>query len=83
MGIGSRLKGIFRRRKEEPLPEPTVIPKTEITAESVATENVKAKMDLVLTQLESLSIKYDTLSERIDRMEKTINEIYTIAKRGA
>jgi len=79
MGIGSRLKGIFRRKKEEPLAE---IPRPEITPESVSAENVKAKIDLVLTQLDNLSVKYDTLSERMDRMEKTINEIYAIAKRS-
>ncbi len=80
MGIFSRLKGVLKRRKEEPLP-PVEIPKPEITAESATAENMRAKINLVLTQLESLSVRQDTLNERIDRMEKTINEIYAIAKR--
>ena len=82
MGIGSRLKGIFRRR-EEPIMEPVAeLSRPEITPESASAENMKAKMDLVLTQLDSLSVKYNTLSEKIDRIERTLNEVYAIAKRS-
>lgn len=44
------------------------------------TENVKAKMDLVLTQIQSLNVRYETLNERLQRIEQMIQEIYKIAK---
>lgn len=43
-------------------------------------ENVKAKMDLVLTQIQSLNVRQETLNERLNRIEKMIEEIYRIAK---
>jgi hypothetical protein len=44
------------------------------------TENMKAKMDLVLTQIQSLNVRYETLNERLQRIEQMIQEIYRIAK---
>lgn len=72
MGILDR---IFRRKKEEPLPVPE-IPKPELTTETVTIENVKAKMD-------SIAIQLDTLNTRIDQMERMVREIYVIAKKSA
>ena len=43
-------------------------------------ENMKAKMDLVLTQIQSLNVRYETLNERLQRIEQMIQEIYRIAK---
>jgi hypothetical protein len=75
------LKNIFGRKKELPplpaLPEP---PKP-ITFEGASTENMKAKMDLLLTQLESLNVRYETLNQRLANVEKMVQEIYVIAKR--
>lgn len=81
MGIGSRLKGIFMIKKKESLPEikPIEFPKP-VTTESAASDNLKAKIELMLTQMESLNVKYDTLNGRMDRIEKTLNEIYAMAK---
>lgn len=54
-------------------------PKVNVAGEANV-ENVKAKMDLVLTQIQSLNVRYETLNERLDRIEKMIAEIYRIAK---
>jgi hypothetical protein len=43
-------------------------------------ENVKAKMDLVLTQMQSLNVRYETLNSRLERIEQMIQDIYKIAK---
>jgi hypothetical protein len=43
-------------------------------------ENVKAKMDLVLTQIQSLNVRYETVNSRLERIEQMIQEIYKIAK---
>jgi hypothetical protein len=51
----------------------------EITGETNI-ENVKAKMDLVLTQIQSLNVRYETVNSRLERIEQTIQEIYKIAK---
>jgi len=72
MGIFSRLK--FWKKKEEPLPAVPEI-KPEITPESTRIENVKAKMDLILTQLDSLRVQNETLSERIKNIERLVTEI--------
>lgn len=72
MGIFSRLK--FWRKKKEVSPPPVEI-KREITPESATIENLKAKMDLVLTQLDSLRVQNETLSERIKNIEKLVTEI--------
>ena len=53
-----------------------------ITSESTSTENLKAKMDLLLTQVESLNVRYETLNQRLQNLEKMIQEIYMIAKRA-
>jgi hypothetical protein len=82
MGIFSKIKGIFRRKKEEPLPEleKLKLPKPEITTETATIENVKAKMDLVLTQLDSLRTQYEAMNERVITIEKMLKELYTMAK---
>ena len=75
------LKNIFGRKKELPAaPLVSQMPKP-ITAEATTTENVKAKMDLLLTQLESLNVRYETLNQRLANVERMIQEIYVIAKR--
>lgn len=55
-------------------------PKVNLNAGEANVENVKAKMDLVLTQIQSLNVRYETFNERLDRIEKMIAEIYRIAK---
>ncbi len=77
MGILSRLR--FRKKEEPKELEP--LPKVEITPQTTSIENVRSKMDLLMTQLESLTVKHQTLSEKIDRIEKMVQEIYTIAKK--
>jgi len=81
MGILSR---IFRRKKEE-VPEPEEVP--ESTLGTVTVENVKAKMDLVLTrfekintQIDSLRVQNETLSERIKNIERLVTEIRSFCK---
>lgn len=76
------LKKIFGRKKElPPIPKEILeLPKT-VTAESSDTGNLKAKMDLLLTQLESLNVRYETLNQRLANMERMVQEIYVIAKR--
>ncbi|HLC39751.1 MAG TPA: hypothetical protein VJJ76_02615 [archaeon] len=53
-----------------------------ITAEVAGSENVRAKMDLVLMQIESLNIRLETFNQRMERLERMVQEIWTIAKQG-
>lgn len=71
MGIFS----IFKRKKEEPIP-----PARELTPEVVTTENVKAKMDLLLAQVDSLRTQYEALNQRIQTIEAMVRELYNMAK---
>lgn len=84
MGIFSRIFGIFRRKKETTnYPNldlqikrfdisPQLASYQQATTETASLENLKAKMDLILTQIENLKIQYDTLNEKIDRIERTL-----------
>jgi len=77
MGIFSRLKS-WGRKKE--VPPPIEAPKPPTTFESTNIENVRAKMDLILTQIDSLRVQNETLNERIKNIEKVVAEILSIAK---
>lgn len=81
MGIFSKLSGMFRRKKEIPPVESlSPSPPSPLTSEAAMTENVKAKMDLVLTQIDSLRIQYESINERITLIEKMVKELLDMAK---
>ncbi|MCS7105828.1 MAG: hypothetical protein NZ942_00725 [Candidatus Aenigmarchaeota archaeon] len=81
MGILS----FFRRKKETsvtaelpelpPLPSSPPIPKPEATIETSSIENLRVKIDLVLTHIDSLKTQYETLNERIKNIEQMVQEI--------
>ncbi len=78
MGIISKIKEKLGKKKEEPLEElqiPEEVPKLE----PATLENMKAKMDLILTQMESLRIQNETLNERLKIIEKLLVEIKKLA----
>lgn len=76
-----RLK-FWKRKKEEPVA--VEIPKgPPPTPEIASRENLKAKMDLILTQMDSLKVQNETLKERIKNVEKSVAEILEIAKSEA
>jgi len=74
-----RLK-FWKRKKEEPVVE---IPKEPPTPEVASRENLKAKMDLILTQMDSLRVQNETLAERVKNVERGIAEVLEIAKSEA
>ncbi len=82
----SKITGIFSRKKrtEDLLkdlpPSPSPLPVTSVTAETATAENVKARMDLVLTQMDSLRVQYETMNERVSNIEKMLKELYDMAK---
>ncbi len=81
MGIFGRIKGAFRRKKEEdelPIEEPLAPAVSELG--EVTAENVKAKMDLMMTRLDSLSTQYATVNERIKNIERLVTEIRSFCK---
>ncbi len=82
-------KLIFGRgKKKEPSAEET--PLTEYPAPYVPTnqpnypdalsENLKAKIDLMLSQVDSLKIEYEAINQRIQNIERMVRELYTMAK---
>ena len=76
MGILDRFR---RKKKEEPLPELPVEPK-DMGIESVTAKNVKAKIDLMMTQIDSLSTQYTALNERIKNIERLVTEIRSFCR---
>ena len=85
MGFFSKLNPFKKKEKVEDTDltanigniPPEMMPK--VTGEANV-ENMKAKMDLVLTQMQSLNVRYETLNSRLERIEQMIQEIYKIAK---
>ncbi len=83
-GIFKKKKSVDEILKEVPKGLPSV-PSTEgnnfgTTSESATTANVKARMDLVLTQMDSLRVQYESVNERLINIEKMLKELYDMAK---
>lgn len=76
MGILSK----FKRKKEELPPLPQELVKPEVESEAPGVGNIRAKMELVLTHLDSLRTQYDVLNERIKNIEKMVRELHAMAK---
>ena len=85
MGIFSWL----RRKKKESLPlEP--IEAAGVTeratravisgTEPVTMENVRAKLELMMTRLDSLSTQYAAMNERLKNIERLVTEIRSFCK---
>jgi len=74
MGIFS----IFRRKKKEselpPEPESEAM-RGPITPRSVEAGNVRAQMDLVMAQIDSLRMQYETINARLQNIERLVTEI--------
>ncbi len=45
-----------------------------------SSENLKAKVDLMLTQIDSLKIEYEAINQRIQNIERMVRELYAMAK---
>lgn len=78
MGILDRL----RRKKEPlpPLPPPEPEPKPDTGLSLAAEGNVKAKIELMMTQMDSLQTQYAALNERIKNIERLVTEIRSFCK---
>jgi len=78
MGIFSKIREKFGKKEEEPeIPEISL--EERPTFEPATLENIKAKMDLILTQMENLKIQNETLLERLKIIEKLLIEIRKLA----
>ncbi len=81
-------KFLFGRRKKDPgmqeMPSATYQPQyqapAQMSPQDMSSENTKAKMDLVLTQIDSLKIEYETINQRIQNIERMVRELYAMAK---
>ena len=82
MGIIDRIKSKFKKKEElPPLPELPTTP-TAPTSElgEVTAENVKAKLELMMTRLDSLSTQQAAMNERIKNIERLVTEIRSFCK---
>lgn len=52
----------------------------QYTQPPIDSENLRAKVDLMLSQIDSLKIEYEALNQRIQNIERMIREIYAMAK---
>ena len=60
-----------RRPTFEPLPPPRLTP----DAERIDTGNLKAKIDLLLTEMDSIKTQNKMIDERLKKIEKTLTEM--------
>lgn len=74
MGILDRLRGKKKDRLRVPTPGEGV-PRGPITPAAVATRNVKVQMDLIMTQIDSLRMQYETINARLQNIERLVTEI--------
>jgi hypothetical protein len=59
---------------------PRATPPLSLSSTDMNTENLRAKIDLMVTQLDSMRIQYESLNERIVQIEKMVKEILDMAK---
>jgi predicted transcriptional regulator len=74
------IRKIFRKEKTEvstDLPAPEKI-KEEVSKSE--TQNLRARIDLLVTQIESLRVQYESLNTKIGEIEKMLRELYQMAK---
>ena len=50
------------------------------SAEFVTQENMKAKIDLIMTHIENLKLQHDTINQRLDHIEGMVKQLLDIAK---
>lgn len=82
----------FRRKKKDDLPE---TPESELGglkefresrlppvphAHNTGTENFSAKVDLMMAQMDSMRIQYESINERVTQIEKMVKELLDMAK---
>lgn len=84
MGIFSGLFGIFKRKTPavlvEDSPEDMPLSALEISQEETTIDNIKAKMDLMATNFDTLKTQYEILNQKISAIEKMVKEMYQMAK---
>jgi len=82
-------KLIFGGKKKETVAEvtpltnyPSYTPPTQppVYPTDASSENLKAKVDLMLTQIDSLKIEYEAINQRIQNIERMVRELHTMAK---
>lgn len=72
--------------EEAPLNYPTAppsnLPPTNLPSypTDASAENLKAKVDLMLAQIDSLKIEYEAINQRIQNIERMVRELYAMAK---
>lgn len=75
MGLLSRF-----RKKKEIIPEITPSPTPDTSPETTTLDNLKAKMELVLTELDSLKTQYAAMNMKIDKISKILEELHKMAQ---
>lgn len=71
---------IFRRKKKvEPLPPvekpPEKLPGELPEAEKIRADNIKAKLDLIMTELDNIKTQNQMINERLKGIEKKLIEM--------
>lgn len=79
MGILDRLMGKKKDRLKVPTPGADMS-KGPITPAAVATRNVKVQMDLIMTQIDSLRMQYETINARLQNIERLVTEIRSFCR---
>lgn len=78
------------RKKEKPIETPASLTPLSSRASALPAgypsisdtnlENLRAKVDLMLTQIDNLKIEYEAINQRMQNIERMVKEIYTMAK---
>ena len=48
--------------------------------DSMQPDNIKGKVDLMLAQMDSLKLEYETINQRIQNIERMVRELYAMSK---
>lgn len=81
MSIFSRIKGIFRRKEKPEIPSEEIgvemiKPGPEVARiQKITMDNLNARLDLIMTELDSIKTQNRTINERLKAMEKILTEM--------
>ena len=67
-------------KKKEPATEGTSANSEPVSPTEISADNLKAKMDLMMSQVDSMKIENEAINQRIQNIERMVKELYVMAK---
>lgn len=73
---------VSQNAESQYMPQPAVMNQQmgQVPSMDAPADNIKAKVDLMLSQIDSLKIEYEAINQRIQNIERMVRELYSMSK---